>query len=48
MDIHATSRRRPGLQDTKIDLSLSEGLIYERNTAKRLVEDIRKVCSACC
>ena len=42
MDIHATSRGRPGLQDARIDLSLSEGLIYERNTAKRLMEDIRK------
>lgn len=43
VDIHATSRRRPGIQDTKINLSLSEGLIYERNTAKRLMEDLRKV-----
>jgi len=32
------------LRDTKVDLSLSQGLIYERNTAKRLMEDIRKVC----
>ena len=45
VDIHATSRGRPGIQDTKINLSLSEGLIYERNTAKRLMEDLRKVCS---
>jgi len=44
IDIHATSRGRPGLRDTKVDLSLSQGLIYERNTAKRLMEDIRKVC----
>ncbi|CAK0783266.1 hypothetical protein CVIRNUC_006465 [Coccomyxa viridis] len=42
VDIHATSRGRPGLQDARIDLSLSEGLIYERNTAKRLMEEIRK------
>ena len=42
VDIHATSRGRPGLQDARIDLSLSEGLIYQRNTAKRLMEDIRK------
>ena len=45
VDIHATSRGRPGLQDARIDLSLSEGLIYERNTAKRLMEEIRKACS---
>ena len=43
MDIHATSRGRPGLRDSKIDLSLSQGIIYERNTAKRFMEDIRKV-----
>ena len=42
VDIHATSRGWPGLQDARIDLSLSEGLIYERNTAKRLMEEIRK------
>ena len=43
MDIHATSRGRPGLRDSKIDLSLSQGIIYERNTAKRFMEDVRKV-----
>ena len=32
------------MRDTKVDLSLSQGLIYERNTAKRLMEDVRKVC----
>ena len=46
VDIHATSRGRPGLQDSKVDLSLSQGLTYDRNTAKRLMEDIRKASSA--
>ena len=45
MDIHATSRGRPGLRDSNLNLSLSQGFIYERNTAKRFMEDVRKVCS---
>lgn len=44
VDIHATSRGRPGLRDSNLDLSLSQGFIYERNTAKRFMEDVRKVC----
>ncbi len=45
VDIHATSRGRPGLQDSNLNLSLSQGFIYERNTAKRFMEDVRKVCT---
>lgn len=44
VDIHATSRGRPGLRDSNVNLSLSQGFIYERNTAKRFMEDVRKVC----
>ena len=44
VDIHATSRGRPGFRDSNVNLSLSQGFIYERNTAKRFMEDVRKVC----
>ena len=42
VDIRATSRGRPGLRDGMLGLSFSDGLAYDRNTAKRKVEQLRK------
>lgn len=42
MDIWAASRGRPGLQDSQVGLSFSEGVVYDRNIAKRRMEELRK------
>lgn len=42
VDIWAASRGRPGLQDAQVGLSFSEGLMYDRNIAKRRMEELRK------
>ncbi len=42
VDIRATARGRPGLRDSAIGLSFSDGLAYDRNTAKRKTELLRK------
>ncbi len=42
MDIWAASRGRPGLQDSQVGLSFSEGVVYDRNIAKRRMEQLRK------
>ena len=43
VDIRASARGQPGLQDAKLGLSFSEGVVYDSNTAKRCVEELRKV-----
>ncbi|BDA47534.1 hypothetical protein COCOBI_10-3820 [Coccomyxa sp. Obi] len=42
VDIWAGSRGRPGLQDAQVGLSFSEGVVYDRNIAKRRMEELRK------
>ena len=37
VDIRAASRSTPDLLDGKLQLSLSDGLTYDRNSAKRLM-----------
>jgi hypothetical protein len=42
VDIRAASRGQPGLRDGMLGLSLADGLAYDRNTAKRRLEALRK------
>ena len=42
MDIRAASRGQPGLGAGMLGLSLSDGLSYDQNTAKRTLEALRK------
>jgi hypothetical protein len=42
VDIRAATRGHPGLQDAQLGLSLTGGLTYDSNTAKRRMEELRK------
>lgn len=42
VDIRASSRRPPGLASGNVSLSLSDGLLYDENVAKRVVEQLRR------
>ena len=42
IDIRASSRNPPGLSSGKVSLSLSQGLIYDQNVARRVLDELRR------
>ncbi|KAK9792470.1 hypothetical protein WJX73_000761 [Symbiochloris irregularis] len=42
VDIRAASRGPPGLSGGSLAISLSDGLVYDQNVARRLLEELRK------
>lgn len=42
VDIRAASRGPPGLSGGSVAISLSEGIVYDQNVARRLLEELRK------
>ena len=42
VDVRASSRSPPGLAAGNVSLSLTQGLVYDKNVAKRLLDELRR------
>ena len=42
MDIRASSRSPPGLRSGNVSLSLSQGVVFDQNVARRVLEELRR------
>lgn len=42
VDIRASSRSPPGLGSGNVQLSLTQGLVYDKNVARRVLDELRR------